>query len=139
MQYLLLIGAILWFAFIAPLKVTLATCLFVLVILSVVRFSARAVTGIHASFGEAAKAVSLSFIFLAIAIFTWASFSLGVPRGVSIQITGIASYAVFAFTLAAYALGFKLGLGISFGASIIVALISSAASTIAFMLIRGLV
>ena len=138
MQYLLLIGAILWFAFIAPLKVTLATCLFVLVILSVVRFSAQAVTGVQATFGEAAKAVSLSLVFLAIAIFAWASLSLGVPKGTSIQITGLGGYAVFGSTLAAYVLGFKLGLGISFGSSAVIALISSAASTVAFMLIRGL-
>ena len=138
MQYLLLIGAILWFAFIAPLKVTLATCLFVLVILSVVRFSAQAVTGVEATFGEAAKAISLSFVFLVIAIFTWISFSLGVPKGVSIQITGLASYAVLGATFAAYVLGFKLGLNISFGASAVIALISSVASTVAFMLIRGL-
>lgn len=110
MQYLLLIGAILWFAFIAPLKVTLATCLFVLVILSVVRFSAQAVTGVQATFGEAAKAVSLSFVFLVIAMFAWVSLSFGVPKGASIQISGLGGYAVFGSTLAAYVLGFKLGL-----------------------------
>ena len=138
MQYLLLIGAILWFAFIAPLKVTLATCLFVLVILSVVRFSAQAVTGVQATFGEAAKAVSLSFVFLVIAILAWVSLSFSAPKGVSIQITGLGGYAVFASTLLAYILGFKIGLGISFGASAIIALISSVASTVAFMLIRSL-
>ena len=138
MQYLLLIGAILWFAFIAPLKVTLATCLFVLVILSIVRFSAQAVTGVQATYGEAAKAVSLSFVFLVIAIFTWVSLSLGDPKGVSIQISGLGGYAVFGATLAAYILGFKVGLGISFGASAVIALISSVASTVAFILIRGL-
>ena len=138
MQYLLHIGAILWFAFIAPLTVTLATCLFVLVILSIVRFSAQAVTGVQATYGEAAKAVSLSFVFLVIAIFTWVSLSLGVPKGVSIQISGLGGYAVFGATLAAYILGFKVGLGISFGASAVIALISSVASTVAFILIRGL-
>ena len=138
MQYLLLIGAILWFAFIAPLTVTLATCLFVLVILSIVRFSAQAVTGVQATYGEAAKAVSLSFVFLVIAIFTWASLSLGVPKGISIQISGLGGYAVFGATLAAYILGFKVGLGISFGASAVIALISSVTSTVAFILIRGL-
>lgn len=138
MQYLLLIGAILWFAFIAPLKVTLATCLFVLVILSVVRFSAQAVTGVQATFSEAAKAVSLSFVFLVIAISAWVSLSFGVPKGVSIQISGLGGYAVFSSALVAYVLGFKLGLGISFGASAVIALISSVASTVAFMLIRDL-
>ena len=138
MQYLLLIGAILWFAFIAPLKVTLATCLFVLVMLSIVRFSAQTVTGVQATFGEAAKAVGLSLVFLVIAILAWVSLSFGVPKGMSVQISGLGGYAVFGSTLAAYVLGFKLGLGISFGSSAVIALISSAASTVAFMLIRGL-
>lgn len=138
MQYLLLTGVILWFAALAPLKVTLATCLFVLVILTIVRFSAQTVTGVQASYGEAAKAVGLSFLFLGIAIFTLVSLSFGIPRGMNIHLTGLASYVVFGATLAAYVLGFKFGLGISFGASAIIALISSAASMIAFMLIRGL-
>ena len=137
MHYLLLIGAILWFAFIAPLKVTLATSLFILLILALVRFSAQAVTGAQASFGEAAKAVSLSFIFLAIAIFTLISFSYS-PKGVNIELSGLAGFAVFGATLAAYILGYKLGLGISFVASAVIALISSVASMVAFMLIRGL-
>jgi hypothetical protein len=138
MQYLLLIGAILWFAFIAPLKVTLATCLFVLVMLSIVRFSAQTVTGVQATFGEAAKAIGLSLVFLVIAILAWVSLSFGVPKGMSVQISGLGGYAVFGSTLAAYVFGFKLGLGISFGSSAVIALISSAASTVAFMLIRGL-
>lgn len=136
MHYLLLIGAILWFAFIAPLKVTLVTGLFVLFLLAIVRFSTQAVTGTQASFGEAAKAISLSFIFLAIAIFTLVSFSYA-PKGMNINLTGLAGYTVFAVTLAAYVLGYKTGLGISFGASTVIALISSVASTVAFMLIRG--
>lgn len=137
MHYLLLISAIIWFSFIAPLKVTLATTLFVLLTLVIVRFSAQAVTGLQASFGEAAKALSLSFLFLAIALFTLVSFYYG-PKGVSIHLTGLGIYVVFGATLAAYVLGFKLGLGISFGASAVIALISSVASTVAFMLIRGL-
>ena len=42
MHYLLLIAAMLWFAFVAPLKVILATTLFVLLTLMPVRFAARA-------------------------------------------------------------------------------------------------
>lgn len=139
MHYLLLIGAILWFAFIAPLKVTLATCLFVLVILSVVRFTAQAVTGVQATYGEAAKAVTLSFVLLVSAMLAWASFSFSVPKGANIQVSELGSYVVFGSTLAAYILGFKFGLGVTFGASAVIALISSVASTVAFILIRGLV
>lgn len=139
MHYLLLIGAILWFAFIAPLKVTLATCLFVLVILSVVRFTAQAVTGVQATYGEAAKAVTLSFVLLVSAMLAWVSLSFSVPKGANIQVSELGSYVVFGSTLAAYILGFKFGLGVTFGASAVIALISSVASTVAFILIRGLV
>ena len=137
MHYLLLIGAIIWFAFIAPLKITLITSLFVLLSLTIVRFTTQAVTGDQVTFGEAAKAVSLSFIFLAIVIFTLISFSYGL-HGVSIHIAGLAAYVIFGATLVAYIFGYRMGLGISFGASAIIALISSVASVVTFMLIRSL-
>ena len=137
MHYLLLIAAMLWFAFVAPLKVTLATTLFVLLTLMLVRLAAHAVIGMQVSFGEAAKAVSLSFVFLAIVLFTLISFYYG-PKGVNIHLSGLATYAVFGSTLAAYILGYKIGLGITFGASAVIALVSSVASVAAFLLIRGL-
>ena len=79
------------------------------------------------SFGEAAKAVSLSIVFLAIVLFTLISFYYG-PKGVNIHLSGLATYAVFGSTPAAYILGYKIGLGITFGASAVIALISSVAS-----------
>lgn len=137
MHYLLLIGAILWFAFYRSAEGHVGYQPIHMFILALVRFSAQAVTGAQASLGEAAKAVSLSFIFLAITIFTLISFSYS-PKGVNIELSGLAGFAVFGATLAAYILGYKLGLGISFVASAIIALISSVASMVAFMLIRGL-
>lgn len=135
MHYLLFIGAFLFFAFIAPLKVTLATCLLLLLVTTIVRFTARAVAGVEASYGEAAKAMGLSFFFLFLAFFALLSFAKG--TGVT-QFTGLAGHLVFAAFFVAYVLGFKLSLGLSFGASAVVAVVSTVASTGLFFLFRSL-
>lgn len=142
MHYALFIGTLLWFAAIAPLKITLATCLFLLLVMSIVRFSVQAVAGVQSSFGDVAKAVGLSFFFLAIAIYTLVSFSTFTGHR---HFTWLGAYAVVVampvtqiLIPVAYILGFKLGLGVSFGASAIIALISTIASAVAFILFRSL-
>jgi hypothetical protein len=134
MHYLLFLGAFLFFAFIAPLKVTLAACLMLLVVTTVVRFTTRAVAGVESSYGEAAKAMALSFFFLLIAFFTLLSFATG--TGVT-QFTGLAGYLVFLAFFVAYVLGFKLSLGLSFVASIVVAMVSTATSMALFFALRA--
>ena len=124
MHYLLLIGALLFFAFMAPLKVTLATCLLLLIIPTVVKISAQSVVGLDFSFGEAFKAVALSFIFISVALFTLVSFVIGT----SAHISGLPSLAVLAGIFSAYVLGFSLALGTTFGASAVIALISTVVS-----------
>nr|MDP2191611.1 hypothetical protein [Rhodoferax sp.] len=136
MHYLLFIGAFLFFAFIAPLKLTLATCALLLIVTTVIRFTTRAVAGVDSSYSDAAKAVGLSFFFLVLSFFVLFSFSKG--TGVS-QITGFAGYLVFAAFLVSYILGFKLSLGLSFGASSVVAVISTVASTVLFFAFRSVV
>ncbi len=135
MHYLLLIGAFIFFAFIAPLKVTIVTCLFLLVIAAVVRFSTQAVVGFETSYGQAAKAVGLSFFFLLVAFFTLFSFAKG--TGIN-KFTGLAGNLVFAGFFSAYVLGFKLSLSLSFGQSAAVAIVSTVLSTALFVLLRGL-
>ncbi|OOG44164.1 hypothetical protein [Polaromonas sp. A23] len=135
MHYLLFIGAFLFFAFIAPLKVTLATCAMLLIVTAVIRFTTRAVAGVESSYGEAAKAMGLSFFFVVIAFFVLLSFSTG--TGVT-QFTGLAGYLVFVAFLLSYVLGFKLSLGLSLGVSAIVAVISTVASTALFLAFRSL-
>ena len=136
MHYLLFIGAFLFFAFIAPLKITLAACLMLLLVTTVVRFTTRAVAGVESSYSEAAKAMALSFFFLVIAFFTLLSFAKG--TGVT-QFTGLAGYLVFIAFFVAYVLGFKLSLGLSFVASSLVAVVSTVASTALFVVLRALV
>jgi hypothetical protein len=135
MHYLLFIGAFLFFAFIAPLKITLAACLMLLLVTTAVRFTTRAVAGVASSYGETAKAMALSFFFVVIAFFTLLSFSKG--TGVT-QFTGLAGYLVFFAFLGAYVLGFKLSLGLSFVASSVVAVVSTVASTALFLAFRAL-
>jgi hypothetical protein len=136
MHCLLFIGAFLFFAFIAPLKVTLATCLLLLLVITVVRFTTRAVAGVDASYAEATKAVGLSFFFLVVAFFVLLSFAKG-TTGV-MEFTGLSAVLVFGAFFAAYVLGFKFSLGLPFGSSAVVAVISTAASTVLFLVLRSL-
>ena len=135
MQYLLFIIAFLFFAFIAPLKLTLATCLFLLLNIAIIRFTAKVVSGAESSFSDAAKAMALSFVLLVGAFFVLLSFSQG--TGIT-QFTGLAGLLVFSAFLASYVLGFKLSLGLAFGASAVVAFVSSVASTAFYLVFRNL-
>jgi len=134
MHYLLFLGAFLFFAFIAPLKITLAACLMLLLVTTVIRFTTRAVAGVESSYSEAAKAMALSFFFLVIAFFTLLSFASG--TGVN-QFTGLAGYLVALVFFAAYVLGFKLSLGISFVASGLIAVVSTVVSTALFFALKA--
>jgi hypothetical protein len=139
MHYLLFIGAFLWFAFIAPLKVTLATSVLLVLITGVVTTTTRLVSGVQPSYGDAAKAVALSFFFLAIALFTLLSFFVGTSStGLNIQITGLAAWTVLAALLAAYTLGYKFSLGLSFGASAVIAAVSTGVSTVLFLVAKAI-
>lgn len=135
MHYLLLIGAMLWFSFLVPLKVTLATAISLSVITALIRHLAHSMSGVTVSFGDAVKAIGSSFIFLLVAVFTLLSFLKG--SGVT-RISGLPGLAVFGAFLAAYVLGFQVSLRLSFGTSSVIALASTAASTGAFFLSRSI-
>ncbi len=135
MHYLLFVGAFLFFAFIAPLKVTLATCLLLLIVMTIIRVMTKAVAGAESSYAEAAKAVGLSFFFLVVAVLALLNFSSN--TGIT-QFTGLAAGLVFFVFFAAYVLGFKLSLGIPFGPSAVVAVVSTVASTVLFLVFRRL-
>lgn len=135
MHYLLLIGALLWFSFLVPLKVTLATTVSLALITSLIRYVAYSMSGVAVTLGDAVKAIGNSFLFLVVAVFTLLSFLKG--SGVT-HISGLPGIAVFSAFLAAYILGFQVSLRLSFGASAVIALVSTLASTGAFLLARGL-
>ena len=135
MHSLLLIGTVLWFSFLVPLKVTLATVISLLLITSLIRYVAHSMSGVTISFGDAVKAIGNSFILLVVAVFTLLSFLKG--TGVT-QISGLPGIGIFGAFLAAYILGFQISLRLSFGISSVVALVSTLASTGAFILARSL-
>ena len=140
MHYLLLVGSFLWFAFIAPFHVTVATSIFLVLVTGVVSITARMAAGIAPSLIESAKAVALSFFFLAIALFTLIGFFLGAGATVMGAImTLLASWLAPVFFFSAYVLGYKFSLGISFSASAIVAVVSTIVSTLLFLAAKNFV
>ena len=129
MGYLLLSLAFFWFAFIAPAKTVIAVCATALVMVSIVKLVSSAVVGKAASFGEAFKAIGLSAAFMAVTLFTYMSFSAGTGQGVPLVL------AASGF-LISYILGFRFGLGTSFGASTVIAFITTAISVGLFVAVK---
>jgi hypothetical protein len=127
MIYLIFLIPFLFFAYIAPPPVTAAACLSIVLVTLVIKGVTRIVSGINPSFGEAFKAVILSFIFLMVAMFTL--FSLSKGTGTS-HFSGLSGWAVAGALLSAYVLGFKVSLGTSFGASAVIAVVSTAVSNV---------
>jgi hypothetical protein len=127
-HYLLFILAFLWFAFIAPLKVTVAVCISLLIVTSVVKATASAVIG-PSTYKEAFKSIGLAFVFMVVAGFTLISFTSGMGRGAP-------GLLVLCGFLAAYIFGFKFGLGASFGSSSIIAAVSTAVSGVLFFILK---
>ena len=66
MHYLLITIAFLFFAALAPLRVTLAAGAVLILIPTIVRYTAKALAGTEPTFGEAFKAVALSLFFVAL-------------------------------------------------------------------------
>lgn len=135
MHYLLLIGATLWFSFLVPFKVTLATAISLAAIAALIRFLAHSLAGVTVSFGDAVKAIGNSLIFLAVAAFTLYSFLKG--SGVT-DISRLPMLVVFCGFLATYIFAFQVTLHLAFGTSSVIALASTVASTGAFFVSRSI-
>ena len=135
MHYLLFIGAFIFFAFLAPLKLTVAVCALVLFVTVVVKISAQVVAGVSPTLSESFKSVFYASLFVALALLAFVSFSSG--TGIH-QVDGLPALAVMAGLLVAYTLGFQLGIGTSFGASAVIALISTLLSGVILWSIKGL-
>jgi hypothetical protein len=125
MHYLLLIGAFLFFAFIAPLKTTVTLVAVVLTVSLVVKVSTQVIGNVTPTLAQAFRAVAYSLFFVGVAMFTLGSFSAG--TGIS-KFTGVAVGGVLAALFLVYSLGFKVGLGTTLGVSGAVAFVSTLAS-----------
>ena len=131
MHYLLFIFALIWFAFMAPLKVTVTVCASLLVVTSLVKATAEATVG-SCTFQEALKSICLAFVFMAVAAFFLISFNKGTGQGAPLVL-------VLAGFLCSYILGFKVAIGASFGASAIIAGVATAVSGVLYVAARSVI
>lgn len=122
MHYFVIALAYLCFAAIAPFRITVLTTAALILIPSIVRFTAKALAGVEPSFADAFKAVALSLFFVVLS-----AFMLGSAMG-GIQASGIFVFVLLGGFFAAYVLGFKVSLGTSFGASAAIATVSTVSS-----------
>ena len=118
MHYLVLIGAFIFFVAIAPLKVSLVTGLALVLLAGTIALGTRLMVGTTATVSDVFKAVGFAFLFALLALFGLASLQEG--AGID-QFCGLSAYGVFALIFLSCALGFKLGLGTTFGASVVIA------------------
>ena len=135
MHYLLFIAAFVFFAFMAPLKLTIAVCALVLFVTVVVKISAQVVSGASPTLGESFKSVFYASLFVALALLAYVSFSSG--TGIH-RIEGAPAFAAMAGLFVAYTLGFQIGIGTSFGASAVIAFISTLLSGAILWSVKGL-
>ncbi|MFN7693825.1 MAG: hypothetical protein ACK5O3_07225 [Burkholderiales bacterium] len=129
MTSLLLIGAFVFFAFMAPPKTTAMFVGIALLVSLVVKVSAQAIGNVSVTLLQTIRAVAFSLLLVTLAMFTLWSFSLG--TGVT-EFTGMAAIAVLGGLFLAYALGFAVGLGTTLGASCGIAVVSTIVSGLLF-------
>lgn len=122
MHYLLFIGAFLFFAFMTPVKLAVAVFALVLVVTVVVKVSAQVVAGVSPTLGESFQSVFYASLLVALALLAFMSFSSSTGLH---HIEGWPALAVLAALWVAYTLGFQIGIGTSFGASAVIALLST--------------
>ncbi|MBQ0933835.1 hypothetical protein [Ideonella paludis] len=104
-----------------------------IVITTIVRMITKLVVDVEVTTGEAAKAVSIAFALLGVALFTLLSFVKG--TGVS-SFLGLSALSVLAALMLCYSLGFKIGLRIPLLPAMIVAGLSTVVSAVALYLLK---
>jgi len=134
MQYIILVVSLIIFAIWAPVKVTIITLFGTFVIAATVKTVAQSVAGTSFSYGESLRAIGYSFALMLLAIFTIFSFLLGS----SANISGVGGLIIFVAFFVSYVLGFSIGLGTNFGASSIIAFVSTVISSILFYIGKSL-
>ena len=133
MQYLVMVGALLFAALVLPLQASLVLLMGFIVITTIVRMFTKMVVDVEVTAGEAAKAVSIAFALLGVALFTLLSFVKG--TGVS-SFLGLSALSVLAALMLCYSLGFKIGLRIPLLPAMIVAGLSTVVSAVALYLLK---
>jgi hypothetical protein len=132
MHNILLILALIWFAFLVPPKVAVMTAVGAFLIAVSVRAITAHVSGMQVTYVASIKAVFWSIAFFVIALLLVLG---GFQHFTFAALVAFNPVVVPAILLGAYVLGFHFCLPTSFGASAIVALLSTIASV---AIIRGL-
>lgn len=132
MHYALLAVFIVWFVFLAPLRVIVATAVGCLLVATATRRIASAVAGMPIGYGASIRAVALAV--------TLTLVTLMILTGHAVH-DGVTFAAVNAITavpilLAAYVFGFHLCLGTTLPSSILIAFLSSLVSIAIVFAIR---
>ena len=135
MHYLLVVLGVLVFVLMAPGKVVASTLVTAAIVSVIVRITAQSVTRSPVSYIESLKAVGLSLLFLGLALVALVQMSFQTQV---YDYDGLSGWAVFIGLFSAYVLGFKVGLGTTFGASVAIALVSTVASSAALWALRML-
>lgn len=132
MQYLFLTVIALAVAAFAPLKVTASLVLCLAVTILAVKVTGTKILG-SISMADAARAVawSAALLALAIAVVLWMS-------GGNVQLEGIAAVGLLAGLFVSFVFGFKLALNAHFGASSLIAVISTVVSAVCLFALRPL-
>lgn len=125
MLYFLITGAFVWLAFLAPPMVTAATIVSFFLVAMVGTRTVQAVTGAEVGMGAVLRSVGLAFIFVLIA--TVGLGSLLAKANMAVPLIAV---------LAAYVLGFSIGLDVEFFPACIVAVVTTVVSAILFMLVK---
>jgi hypothetical protein len=133
MQYLVIVGGLFFAALVLPLQASLVLLMGFIVITTIVRMITKLVVDVEVTTGEAAKAVSIAFALLGVALFTLLSFVKG--AGVS-SFLGLSVLSVLAALMLCYSLGFKIGLRIPLLPAMIVAGLSTVVSAVALYLVK---
>ncbi|MDQ1920985.1 hypothetical protein [Massilia pseudoviolaceinigra] len=128
MHYLLIIGAFLLFAFMAPPMVTLATIGAFGLVAMVGARTVKAVTGAQVGWDKVLQSVALAFVFSGVAL-----------AGMMSLFGSVNLVLLLVALLIAYISGFRIGLGIDFKAAAIVALITSLMSAVLFWLVKTII
>ena len=133
MHYLLVVLGVLVFVLMAPGKVVASTLVTAAIVSVIVRITAQSVTRSPVTYIESLKAVGLSLLFLGLALVALVQISFQTQV---YDYDGLSGWAVFIGLFSAYVLGFKVGLGTTFGASAAIALVSTVASSAALWAVR---
>lgn len=135
MHILLVVGVVLWFAFIAPPHVVAFTAAGCFLIAASVRVIAAKIGGVQVGYASSLKAVFLSIFLLSLAILALAG---GIQNLTFASLLGLNPMLVPAILLGAYVLGFHLCLGTTFGTSTIIALLSTIASIAIIAMLKAI-